>query len=264
MKDYKTEVFFQDYKAILSLFNDFDTASEENFKSMLDELQIPFVYDNETDLASNRLHFKMFFSCLTKIRCAVVEGSHRLKSSSRLLQGFSLGSPIPLRMDADQLPPGCTVFKPVQTNVYDRLDKGLVLGQKARKVLRIISKKISEDKKRIVKDSWAQWMTNVLDEIVTHEDLQKVLYNYQNEFWLEDVYHWDISKDIIRSNKIKKYLHEILTNAIFESYPCKELLLHVKKKPPNWEEWSGSQVYWESLNANPFHKVSPKLCCLFM
>ena len=115
-----------------------------------------------------------------------------------------------------------------------------------------------------MKDSWAQWMTNVLDEIVTHEDLQTVLYNHQNEFWLEDVYHRDISKDSIRSNKIKKYLHEILTNAIFEYYPCKELLLHVKKSPPNWEEWSGSQVYWESLNANPFHKVSPKLCCLFM
>ena len=92
MKDYESEVFFQDYKAILSLFNDFDTASEENFKSMLDKSQFPFVYDDETDLASNRLHFKMFFSCLTKIRCAIVEGSHCLESSSRLLQGFSLGT----------------------------------------------------------------------------------------------------------------------------------------------------------------------------
>jgi predicted protein tyrosine phosphatase len=74
-KDYNSNIMSQDYKEILTLFNDFNTATESNFKDMLKQLQFPFVYDEHIDLAENQQKFK-FFSCLTKIRCAVVEGSH--------------------------------------------------------------------------------------------------------------------------------------------------------------------------------------------
>ena len=53
-KDYNSDVMSQDYKAILTLLNDFDTATEFNFKDMLNQLQFSFVYDEETDLAENR------------------------------------------------------------------------------------------------------------------------------------------------------------------------------------------------------------------
>ena len=75
-KDYNSKIVIQDYKKILALLNDFDTATEINFKDMIKQLQFPYIYDDQLDLAENRQQFKDFFSCLTKIRCAVVEGSH--------------------------------------------------------------------------------------------------------------------------------------------------------------------------------------------
>ena len=60
-KDYNSNIIYQDYKKILTLLNDFDTATESNFKDMLNQLQCPFVYDEGTDLAEDRQEFKDFF-----------------------------------------------------------------------------------------------------------------------------------------------------------------------------------------------------------
>ena len=201
---------------------------------------------------------------MTKIRCAVVEGSHRCESSCRLLQGYPLGDPIPLVRSNIDLPDGCTLFKPVQTHVYYPKDEDMVLDKTARVELKRISQKISEQKKFIVKDTWAQWLTKVLDEIVAHEELQNVIYQHQSKFFLEDVYHRNISSESVRSNQIKKYLHEILTNAIFEYNPCKELLLILKKAQPSKKEWSTNEVFWLSLKANPYPVVSIDFCDLFL
>ena len=80
------------------------------------------------------------------------------------------------------------------------------------------------------------------------------MYGHQKDFYLEDVYHHDISQQSVPSNQINKYLHEILTNAIFEYNPCKELILSSKKT--SREQWSGDDVFWLSLKANPFPHVS--------
>ena len=201
---------------------------------------------------------------MTNIRCAVVEGSHQCESSCHLLQGHQLGDPIPLVQSDIPLPPGCTLFKKVETHVFYPKNKDMVLDHTAKVELRSFSKTVAELKTFIVKDTWAQWMTKVLDEIVAHDALQNVIYEHQTEFFLEDVYHRNISLDTVRSNQIKKYLHEILTNAIFEYNPCKELLLILKKATPNKEEWSGDSVFWLSLKANTFTAVITNFCDLFL
>jgi hypothetical protein len=124
----------------------------------------------------------------------------------------------------------------VQTHVYYPKDEKYSPRQECLSTTQSHQLKILDLKKFIVKDTWAQWMTKVLDEIVAHEELQSVLYEHQNNFFLEDAYHRDISLESVTSNKIKKYLHEILTNAIFEYNPCKELLLGLKKAPPSKDE----------------------------
>ncbi len=107
-----------------------------------------------------------------------------------------------------------------------------------------------------MKDTWAQWMTKVLDEIVAHEDLEKVLYKKQSNFFQEDVYHHNISSKSVRSNQIKKYLHEILTNVLFEYHPFKDLVNSARRQKPSKETWSTDKVFWLSLNANPYPVVS--------
>jgi len=69
-------------KEVLTLFNDFPTNTPYNFKDMLHRLEIPFVYDKNKTLAQNRRDFQDFFSCLTNIRCAVVEGGHCCEAAS--------------------------------------------------------------------------------------------------------------------------------------------------------------------------------------
>ena len=78
---------------------------------------------------------------MTKIRCAVIEGSHRCESSCCLLQGHHLGDPIPLVPSAIEFPSGCTLFKPVQTHVYYPRDSAIVLDKKARSKLKDIGLK---------------------------------------------------------------------------------------------------------------------------
>ena len=61
-----------------------------------------------------------FFSCLTTIRCDVVEGQHKCESAARILQGFLLGEHVPLRNNSTDytIPEDSTLFKQVQTILY--------------------------------------------------------------------------------------------------------------------------------------------------
>ena len=72
-------------KEILTLFNDFPTNTVHNFMDMLHWLEFPYVYDNKKTLAQNRRDFQDFFSCLTSIRCTVVEGGHCCEAASGTL-----------------------------------------------------------------------------------------------------------------------------------------------------------------------------------
>src|SRR5688500_14465553 len=80
----------QSYKKVLEMLSDFPTHTEYNFKDMIYRLELPFEYDDQKTLAENRRDFKDFFSCLTNIRCAVVEGGHRCEAACRSLQGYML------------------------------------------------------------------------------------------------------------------------------------------------------------------------------
>ena len=51
----------QKFEEILILFNDFHTNSEENFETMMKQLEIPFKYNHEISLEENRRRFKDFF-----------------------------------------------------------------------------------------------------------------------------------------------------------------------------------------------------------
>ena len=129
------------------------------------------------------------FSCLTRIRCAIIERSCHCESACHLLQGYLLEGSNPLKDIDVKLLSSCTLFKPVQTQVYYPKDMKMKLDKQARSELKAISKKISDLKKFIVKDTWSQWMTNVLDEIVAHAELQDLLFDSQSEFFQENVYH---------------------------------------------------------------------------
>ena len=73
-------------------------------------------------------------------------------------------------------------------------------------------------------------------------------------FFAENVTYRHRAKPQIRSNQIKKVLHEILTKAIFEYEPCKQLL-GVPMKMPDRGKWA-KETNWFASNAEPFHNVS--------
>ena len=75
-KTSSSDDFQQAYFEVLKVFQGFPTNSVENFKYMMKQLQFPFIYDDSKTIGQNRHDFKDFFSCLTNIRCAIVEGAH--------------------------------------------------------------------------------------------------------------------------------------------------------------------------------------------
>ena len=113
---------------------------------MLDQLQLPFIYDTNKTLPENRRDFKDFFSCLTKIRCAVVEGGHCCEAACRILQGYRLGDPVPLEQLDIQVPENSTLFQQQQTVVYYSPDENLQLDERVLEYLTAISKQIAEQK----------------------------------------------------------------------------------------------------------------------
>ena len=108
----------QNCKEVLTLFNDFSTNTVHNFKYMLYWLQLPYKYDINKTLAKNRRDFKDFFSCLTNIRCSVVEGGHCCEAASWTLQGIKLGDHLLFEQKNIVLPENSTLFKPVLTTLY--------------------------------------------------------------------------------------------------------------------------------------------------
>src|SRR5688572_20845108 len=114
---------------------------------MLYQMHLPYIYDIKMSLAENRREFKDFFSFLTNIRCAVVEGGHCCVSASRTLQGYLLGDSIPLKQKDINVPKNNTLYKPIQTQVYYCQDENKKLDETVLKYVQKISAKISEQKK---------------------------------------------------------------------------------------------------------------------
>jgi hypothetical protein len=205
----------QSYKKVLTLFNEFDTSDIKNFQTMLYQLQFPFLYNENKSLAENRRDFKDFFSCLTNIRCAVVEGSHRCEAACRSLQGYQLGDSIPLDHHDIEVPPNSTLFNLTSTQVYSQ-NSTMKLNTEVLEQLRGISEKLAEQKEIIVPITWHWFFNNVLSDINNNKELLHALYDTQEEFYKEDVIYKEISKVDVRSNKIKMFLHQILTKATFK------------------------------------------------
>ena len=91
----------------------------ESFKDMLEQLDFPYEYNEKKTLEQNRHRFKSFFSCLTNIQYAVVEGDHRIEAACRILQGYKLGDPLPLVYDKNvHVSLSSTLFKSIPTRVY--------------------------------------------------------------------------------------------------------------------------------------------------
>ena len=102
-------------KKVLTPFNDFPTHTAYNFKEMLYQLQLLYVYNTKKSLAENRHDIQDFCSCLTSLRCAVVEGGHPCEAASCTLQGYKLCDPIQLVPKEKELKVlvTSTLFRPV-------------------------------------------------------------------------------------------------------------------------------------------------------
>jgi len=87
--------------------------------------------------------------------------------------------------------------------------------------------------------------------------LQEVLYETEAEFFEEDVHYRSLTSPAIRSNVVKKYLHEILTNVIFNYAPCKDLMQFMTgKNKRTFKKWANISKKWLSLSAKPYPNVS--------
>jgi hypothetical protein len=257
----------QTYMEVLKLFNTFGTDTKDNFQDMLYKMQFPFVYDENKPLAKNRRDFKDFFSCLTNIRCAVVEGSHHCEAACRTLQGYQLGTPIPFHYNNNvDVPPSSTLFKPISTYVHYIQNEGIVINKDVLTHFRKFSSKIADDKDLYVQQTWHSFFLKVLEDIYNDDALAKVIYKSQNEFYREETIYHEMSKpEKTRSCKIKLLLHQILTKAIFKYKPCSELLDLCKKYRPSANQWGADTTLgkWLSLSVEPYQHVSDYILKLF-
>ena len=104
-----------------------------------------------------------------------------------------------------------------------------------------------------------------MDDISNNAELAKELYKTQNDFYREEVDYHDISKpEVTQSCRIKKLLHQILTNAIFHYCPCSDLLNLCKRQKPSAEKWGEDTNKWLSLSVEPYQFVSDHILKYFI
>ena len=114
----------------------------------------------------------------------------------------------------------------------------------------------------MVSQSWQFFFSEVAKDINCNSTLEQILYTTQEEFYLEDFTNRHLGNPNVRSNQIKKQLHQILTNAIFNYCPCKDLLDLSKTKKPSPETWITGANKWLSLASEPLQHVSKH--CFFL
>jgi hypothetical protein len=252
------------YSEVLTVFNSFDTGTVDNFKDMLHQFQFPFEYNNYKTLAENRHDFKNFFSFLTNIRCAVIEGAHRCEAACRTLQGYKLGDPVPLTHSDFNIPPNSTLFKPIDTHVYQCQDCDQKLNQSVLDKLKGISAKVAWQKEYIVPVNWRSFFNKVLKDIINDANLTLYMYEKQEDFYMEGMEYRKFGSKEVRSNKIKHYLHLILTKAIFEYRPCRDLLAFCRNQRPTPEAWVQGDDKLKSLSTDMYQIVSDQfsLICI--
>ena len=165
---------------------------------------------------------------------------------------------IPLEHDKElDVPDSSTLFRPIQTQLYYCQDQSKNFDEAVLKYLRAMSEKVAEQKNLIVQHTWHYFFDQVLADITRHDLLQEELFNTETEFFDEDVPYSGINHPSTRSNKIRYYLHEILTYAIFNYSPSKDLVWNCHKNHiPNFEEWKACNNIWVGLSAEPFQNVS--------
>ena len=128
------------------------------------------------------------------------------------------------------------------------------LNTDVRKYLIGVSQKCADQKEKIVPITWRSFFDKGLQDINNKTELLQVLYQTQEDFYHEDVHYRDIRKDNVRSNKIKKVLHEVLTKAIFVYRPCQDLLNLCRTKPSP-EDWGKDTKKWLMLSSEPYQAV---------
>lgn len=218
------------------------------------------MYNKHKSIVKNRHDFKDFFSYLTNIRCAVIEGSHRVEGACQVLQEYKLGDPIPLQYHKLNLPPSSTLFKNITTHVYHCNNAGQKLNDTVFDYLKEKSKTVAHQKELIVTETWHLFFSRVLEDISKDTKLMQTLFEIQDEFYHEEVNYEHIGKEHIQSNIIKMHLHEILTNAIFEYCPCKNLLNLCKMvNKPEPKDWKKCAKAWRRLSSVPYQVVSQSI-----
>lgn len=138
--------------------------------------------------------------------------------------------------------------------MYYRKDRNQKLDNDLLKHCKGISELIADQKVLVIERNWNYFFGELLKAITNHPELKDLLYDKQEEFYAENVSYRQNSSLEIRSNKIKKILYAILTQATFENEPCK-LLLNIGKNTPQREKWE-EQDKFLALGAEPFHNVS--------
>jgi hypothetical protein len=186
----------------------------------------------------------------------VVEGAHRCEAACQSLQEYQLSDPIPLEHHSFDIPPSSTLFKPIQTHVYCHKNDSMKLEKIVLKHFKAISKQVANQKKLIIPITWHYFFNQLLKDINEDVALTALLYEKQEHFFHEEVNYRDSTKMDLRSNQIKKLLFEIVTNAIFEYGPCKDLLLLYKKMRSTPETYLADSKKWIALGFEPYQVVS--------
>lgn len=225
-------------------------------------LHFPYIYNEEQTHAQSRQDFKDFFSCLTNIRCVVVEGGHHCEAASQILQGYQLGDPIPLKQFGLEVSQNSTRFQLSPTVVHFCQDKDIQFDRSVLDDLNLISEKITEQKTYVVELTWHDFFKRVSEDINEHNNFELDLYNSSEDFHLENATARNTFSLELKSNKFKQFLHEILTNAIFEYSPCKDLIDNCNDKyKPNCNRWARIENKWVTLSADPYQQVSKIQIC---
>lgn len=214
-------------------------------------------------MAQNLRAFNEFFRFMSPVSWSATEGTHHLRLSNTLLNGFMLKQKAPFVLEREKefipLPFNSTAHKPIPAWVCLPTEKSAGLSLPVALHLKQLSRKVAVQKKLVIEDSWRSLLESISSAIDADDKfVTEMLHSTQQELHEEPLLPRQDPHRKARKNRAR--LSEIIADVIFAENPTATLAAERTPKfasMDNWKKSLDSQT-WTAMDDFPFSAVSMK------
>lgn len=220
---------FNKLLSVFSFWKNELNVSKENFTQLWSNLEMPDITEDIVNLNDIFREAHDWFSFLTDFKISLIEGNHRLEMFARLMLGYDINVPVPLKKKESPtiMPEQSTVYRSIPCVFYHQ--RFCTVDNRFLKLLKEHSMDIQRSKQVYIETTWQSLLRRIAEDIRTKTD-----YGEAPEFTI-DAFTWLGTEYRETSHeqklvKIHNSLIQIIHDNIFQHEPSRTALKDVNRQ----------------------------------